>query len=129
MVFKGLENVPLGAQIKAETFQAYGELLVRLLMWGGFTLITHVLVVFYHQRGTKYLFRVTALLGMICMAFSFGQNDLAKAAYLRLAGVTLWRKGRGAGKLANIASKIPIPLWVLFICGVSIFLAMRKSAV
>ena len=93
MVFKGLENVPLGAQIKAETFQAYGELLVLLLMWGGFTLITLVLVVFYRQRGTKYLFRVTALLGMICMAFSFGQNDLAKAAHLRLAGVTLWRKG------------------------------------
>ena len=93
MVFKGLKNVPFGAQIKAETFRAYGEWLVLLLMWGGFTLITHLLVVVYPQRGTKYLFQGTAVLGMICMAFSFGQNDLAKAAYTRLAGVTLWREG------------------------------------
>ena len=93
MVFKGLKNVPFGAQIKAETFRAYGEWLVLQLMWGGFTLITHLLVVFYHQRGTKYLFHVTAVLGMICMAFSFGQNDLAKAASTRLAGVTLWCEG------------------------------------
>ena len=93
MVFKGLKNVPFGAQIKAESFRAYGEWLVLLLMWGGFTLTTHLLVVFYHQRGTKYLFHVTAVLGTICMAFSFGQNDLAKAASTRLAGVTLWREG------------------------------------
>ena len=127
MVFKGLKNVPFVAQIKAETFQAYGEWLVLLLMWGGFTLITHLLVVLYHQRGTKYLFHVTAVLGMICMAFSFGQNDLANAASPGLAGFTLWREGGGAGELANIASKIPIPLWALFICGVLMFLGMMTK--
>ena len=40
-----------------------------------------------HRRGYKYLFPVTAVLGMICMAFAFGQNDLANAASPGLAGI------------------------------------------
>ena len=52
------------------------------------------------------------------MAFAFGQNDLANAAPPGLAGFTLWRHGAGADELANIATKIPIPLWALFGCGV-----------
>jgi len=52
------------------------------------------------------------------MAFAFGQNDLANAASPGLAGLTLWRHGGGASELANIASKIPIPMWALFCCGV-----------
>ena len=127
MVFKGLKNVPLIMQLKAATFQVYGEWFVLLLMWGVFTLITHLLVAMSHQRGLKYLFHVTAVLGMICMAFSFGQNDLANAASPGLAGFTLWREGGGAGELASIATKIPIPIWALFGCGVLMFLGMMTK--
>ena len=127
LVFKGLKNVDVVKVLKEETFQAYGEWLVLLLMWGFFTLIIHLVLVVNHQRGCKYLFHVTAVLGMICMAFSFGQNDLANAASPGLAGFTLWREGGGGSELANIASKIPIPIWALFICGVLMFLGMMTK--
>ncbi|MEW6358200.1 MAG: inorganic phosphate transporter [Planctomycetota bacterium] len=83
-----------------------------------FTLLTHVVLVFTHRRGSRYLFYATAILGMVCMAFAFGQNDLANGASPGLAAFTLWRHGGAPNDLANIASKIPIPLWALFGCGV-----------
>ena len=118
MVFKGLTNVPAVKVLKAQTFELHGEWLVLLVMWGTYTLVTHLVLVMTHRRGYKYLFSITAVLGMICMAFAFGQNDLANAASPGLAGFSLWRHGGAAGDLADIASKIPIPVWALFACGV-----------
>ena len=124
MVFKGLKGVEMVKLWKANTFQAYGEGLVLLIMWGTFTLLTHVALVLTHRRGSQYLFHVTAVLGMICLAFAFGQNDLANAASPGLAGFTLWRSGGGADDLADIASKIPIPKWALFGCGALMAMGM-----
>lgn len=120
MVFKGLKNVSLVKDIKAETFEVYSEWLVLMVMWGAFTLITHLVLVMTHRRGYKYLFPVTAVLGMISMAFAFGQNDLANAASPGLAGFWLWQTGGGAQELVGDLSKIPIPMWALFGCGVLI---------
>jgi hypothetical protein len=118
MVFKGLKNVSLVKYVRTETFDTYGEWPVLLVMWSACTLVTHLALVMSHRRGYKYLFPATAVLGMICMSFAFGQNDLANAASPGLAGLTLWRTGGSATELADIASKIPIPLWALFGCGV-----------
>ena len=118
MVFKGLKNLPAIKALKAQTFEVHGEWIVLLAMWGIFTLITHLVLVATHRRGYKYLFPVTAVAGMVCMAFAFGQNDLANAASPGLAALALWRNGGGASELADIASKIPIPIWALFGCGV-----------
>jgi len=118
MVFKGLRNVAAVKTLKAGTFETYGEWFILLVMWGLFTLLTHLVLVATHRRGYKYLFPITAVLGMICMGFAFGQNDLANAASPGLAGLALWRHGGDADELANIATKIPIPLWALFGCGV-----------
>jgi len=82
-----------------------------------FTLVTHLVLTATHRRACPYLFHVTAVLGMVCMAFAFGQNDLANAASPGLAGLTLWRHGGDPMALADIASKIPIPTWTLFCCG------------
>ncbi len=120
MVFKGLKNVGFIQGIRAETFEVYGEVPVLLVMWGAFTLVVHLALVLTHQYGYKYLFSVTAVLGMICMAFAFGQNDLANAASPGLAGLSLWSSGAGPNELANLASNVPIPAWALFGCGVLI---------
>jgi phosphate/sulfate permease len=117
MVFKGLKNVDIIQTLRAETFQAYGDWLVLLLMWGAYTLVIHLLLVLTHQRGIHLLFRGTAVLGMICLAFAFGQNDLANAASPGLAGFTLWRHGGAPTDLAALATEVPIPLWALFGCG------------
>ncbi len=54
-------------------------------------MLTHIALVLTHRIGYKYLFPATAVAGMICMAFAFGQNDLANAASPGLAGFTLWQ--------------------------------------
>jgi phosphate/sulfate permease len=118
MVFKGLKNVEAVKVINVEVFQEYGLPLVLLTMWGAFTLATHLVLVATHRRGYKHLFSVTAVLGMVCMAFAFGQNDLANAASPGLASFTLWKGGSELGELADIKSQIPISTWALFACGV-----------
>ena len=87
-------------------------------MWAIFTLATHMLLVLTHRGWYRYLFPSLAVLGMICMAFAFGQNDLANAASPGLAGLALWNSGGSGSDLADIATKIPIPMWALFGCGV-----------
>ena len=127
MFFKGLKNIEFVKYVKSETFDVYGEAPVLLLMWAAFTLVTHLLLVLTHRGWYKHLFPVTAVLGMICMAFAFGQNDLANAASPGLAGFTLWQSGDAAGDLADIASKIEISVWALFGCGVLMALGMTTS--
>ena len=117
MVFKGLKNVEAIQKIEANVFDVYGVWYVLVLMWGGYTLITHLAITLTHQRGAKYLFHVTAVLGMICMAFAFGQNDLANAASPGLSAFTLWQHGGAPDELAAIATTDPIPKWALFGCG------------
>ncbi|NLE38944.1 MAG: inorganic phosphate transporter [Pirellulaceae bacterium] len=117
MVFKGLKNIELVNDLRESVFKVYGDWVVLLAIWGVFTLLIHLVLVSTHQRGYKYLFSVTAVLGMICMAFAFGQNDLANAASPGLSSFTLWRHGGEPTDLANLGTEIPIPPWALFICG------------
>lgn len=118
MVFKGLKNVPTIQTIKAEVFDFYGEWLVLFVMWSGFTLFIHLLMAFAHRVLYRHLFSATAVAGMICMAFAFGQNDLANAASPGLATYNLWDGGNAnLDETASIATKVPIPLIALFGCG------------
>ncbi|MCU0959896.1 MAG: inorganic phosphate transporter [Pirellulaceae bacterium] len=117
MVFKGLKNVAIVQWIRGEVFELYGEWFVLLVLWGFFTLLTHLLLVVTHRHFYQYLFPVTAVCGMVCMAFAFGQNDLANAASPGLAGLTLWRHGGAATNLADVATQIPLPVWGLLACG------------
>ncbi len=117
LVFKGLQNVSFVKALKASTFETYGEWSVLLVLWGALTLLTHMGLVLTHRIGYKFLFPATAVAGMICMAFAFGQNDLANAASPGLAGLNLWQNTTVATNLADVATEIPIPHWTLFGCG------------
>ena len=127
MIFKGMKNVAFVKSIRSGFFEEYGVGLVLLLMWAGFTFIVHMILVFNHRRGIDKLFSVMAILGMICMAFAFGQNDLANAASPGLAALNLWQSGSELGDLADLASKIPIPIWALTGCGILMASGMFSS--
>ncbi|MBN1910893.1 MAG: inorganic phosphate transporter [Pirellulales bacterium] len=118
MVFKGLKGVALVKMLKAGTFDVHGEWLVLMVLWGLYTLVVHLVLVLTHQRGYKYLFAVTAVVGMICMAFAFGQNDLANAASPGLASYELYKHGGEPTDLAKLATEIPIDIWKLAGCGI-----------
>ncbi|MEZ6073459.1 MAG: inorganic phosphate transporter [Pirellulales bacterium] len=117
MVFKGLNHVPIVETFRNETFEAYGDPFVLLTAWGGYTLLVHLFFVIGNGRGYSHLFSATAVLGMICMAFAFGQNDLANAASPGLAVVSLWRHADTAGEGARVGTEVAIPIWMLFGCG------------
>lgn len=118
MIFKGLKNVELVETVKEQTFDAYGLFAVLIVVWGAYTLLVHLVLVATRHFGYKHLFSVTAVVGMICMAFAFGQNDLANAASPGLSGYTLWKKAAGPTELAGRVSNIPLPWWGLVGCGV-----------
>ncbi len=117
MVFNGLKNVATVQWFRGEVFEMYGEWCVLLVLWGMFTLLTHLALVVTNRHFYQFLFPATALSGMVCMAFAFGQNDLANAASPGLAGLTLWLHGGAATNLADVATQVPLPLWGLFACG------------
>ena len=118
MVFKGLKHVSIVKTFKTEVFTEYGEGLVLVCMWAGFAVLTFAALTLTKKKIAPYLFHVTAVLGMVCMAFAFGQNDLANAASPGLAGYTLWQSGSAATDLADIASEIEISWWALAGCGI-----------
>jgi hypothetical protein len=100
----------------------YGPVLCLFVIWGGFTLLIHLILRMTGERGALMLFRVTTVLGMLCMAFAFGQNDLANCA---TPGLAAWRLWQHASMGAEAASKIPIPLWALFGCGLLMAMGMN----
>ncbi len=121
MLLKGLKGVALVSTIKHQTIDAYGAPLVLLIVWATCTLVVHLVLSFAGQRATRYLFHATAILGMICLAFAFGQNDLANCASPGLSALWLWRHNHES---VQIATKVSIPVWALFCCGVVIVLGM-----
>ena len=122
MLMKGLKAVPFVQSLRSDIFDAYGVPMTLLVVWGTFTLLIHLALVISGQKGTRYLFHVTTLIGMLCVSFAFGQNDLANCASPGLSSYWLWKH---AEQGTALASKVPIPVWALFGCGVLIVLGMQ----
>jgi phosphate/sulfate permease len=114
LVFKGLKAVPLVDAIKAATFDTYGEMLVLIVMWGVFTLLVYYGLLAAGRRGAKLLFPGMAVLGMLCLAFAFGQNDLANAASPGLSALVIFQNQETTVQVIN---KVDIPRHWLFLCG------------
>ena len=118
MIIKGMKYVDFVDQFKAEVLQTMGLVPALLILWTFFTIFTYLALNILGSLGTKYLFHMTAVLGMACMAFAFGQNDLANCASPGIASIMIWNQG------FSQSLKISVPLWALTICGLLIFLGM-----
>jgi hypothetical protein len=62
-----------------------------------------------------------SVLGMIAMAFAFGQNDLANCAS---PGLSAWWLYQNAHAGVAASTRLPIPMWQLFGCGLLMALGM-----
>ncbi len=116
MVMKGLKGIAFVKLVRGQIMEQFGAVPVLLLYWGLLTLLVHLLLTVLPRGKAKYLFHATAIFGMCCLAFAFGQNDLANAASPGLASFFIWREG--------LATSVDIPRWALFACGFLIFLGM-----
>jgi phosphate/sulfate permease len=121
MIVKGMKDVTIVKSFKQSISQDnYLTVISFLTIWAMITLVTHIYLKSSRDGHTK-LFRGIALIGMACMAFAFGQNDLANAASPGIASLLIWQNGLVEG------SKISIPMLGLVACGILIFFGMRTK--
>jgi len=121
LVMKGLKSVPIVQFIKKQTFDLYNTYAILLVAWGFLAFLIFLVLKVLGEKGTKYLFHSTAIVGMLCMAFAFGQNDLANCASPGLSAFYIYRHPDVS---VGGATKIDISHWLLFVCGFLIVLGM-----
>ncbi len=126
MILKGMKAVPVIAHFREAIVSGIGMGGFLLITWGALTLVVHMLITLFQERLTKRLFGILAILGMLCLAFAFGQNDLANGASPGLSAFWLWKH---ADVSTTVASSIDIPVWMLAACGLLMVIGMTtKSA-
>lgn len=125
MLTKGMKGWSAARALRSATLDAYGPVLTLLGLWGGFALLVYLALRMARERAARSMFRVTTVIGMLCMSFAFGQNDLANGASPGLSAWWLWRH---AASGAEAASKIPLPIWALAGCGVLMAVGMLTPA-
>ena len=129
LLLKGMKNVGWVKQFN-EWLNEFNEatdlgiagILLILVMWGLSAIAIHALLVVFRKRAAKLLFPVLAVLGMLAMAFSFGQNDLANCASPGLAIYSILD-----AQSVDVGSKIPIAWWKLLVCGLLLFAGMTTK--
>jgi phosphate/sulfate permease len=115
MLVKGMKQVEFVKHLNKEVVQAYGPLIVVFVLWAVYAVIIHIFLVALGKKAARRLFPILAVIGMLAMAFAFGQNDLANCASPGLAALHLL-KHQEEGVVQ--ATAIPIATWTLMGCGV-----------
>ncbi len=130
LLFKGMKNLGFVKELKSliqqldDLVQAdVGGALLAVSLWGLFAIAIHLTLVIFRRRAARVLFPSLAIFGMIAMAFSFGQNDLANCASPGLSTVALIQ-----AQSADIAKEIPIHWLLLLVCGFLLFAGMTTEA-
>ena len=119
LLAKGMKHIGFVRYLNEHVVSRYGDAVVVLFLWGVFAVVLHALLMVYREKAAKVFFPVLAVVGMIAMAFAFGQNDLANCAS---PGLSAWKVIQHHS--ADIGSKVPIPLWALFGCGLLLVVGM-----
>ncbi|MGD8896361.1 MAG: inorganic phosphate transporter [Acidobacteriota bacterium] len=121
MLLKGFQGVALASWIQQTILERYGIFPVLVFSWFVCTMTVQLGLMAMKEAGTRLLFPTMAVLGMVCMAFAFGQNDLANCAS---PGLSAWWLHQNAHHSVSAATAIPIPHWALFGCGVLMAMGM-----
>lgn len=121
MIVKGLKHVSFVKVLNQDVVEAYGPAVTVLCLWGMYAIIIHFLLITFGKRVGRHLFAVLAVIGMLGMAFAFGQNDLANCASPGLSALYLVRH---SDQTVELATRISIPTWTLLGCGLLMVLGM-----
>lgn len=138
MVIKGMKEVPgvagfkkwLSGDSKHDLWilknVSVGDVYFVLACWVVFAIGCRVILEIFRDKAARLLFPVLTVIGMLAMAFAFGQNDLANAA---APGLAAWELSRGysAGETLVAAIKPALPTWALFGCGVLLVVGMSTK--
>lgn len=121
MLVKGMKQVMFIKHLQQNVLETYGPLLTIAVLWAAYGVVIHALLVVFGKRAARRLFPVLAIIGMLAMAFAFGQNDLANCASPGLSALhATWHADKGIA----VATEIPIPTWILALCGLLLVAGM-----
>jgi phosphate/sulfate permease len=124
LLLKGMKQIPAVKWLRDYLFEHLGGAVVIFILWGVFAIIIHLLLLVFGKRAARLLFPVLAVLGMLAMAFAFGQNDLANCASAGLAILNLLLHQQ-EGIVG--ATAVDIPRWALFVCGLFLMVGMTTQ--
>jgi len=138
MVVKGMKAIPAVGEFKKWIHEAgmvdlgfadkvgFGELGFFFSAWLIWSVLIRVYLEYGKEQSARRLFPILTVIGMVAMAFAFGQNDLANCAAPGLAAFKL----RGAyldGLPLDSTNEMKLQTWALFGCGVLLVLGMRTK--
>ncbi len=127
MLVKGMKHLGVVKNLKKTVLaQDYGPILVVMSLWVFFAILIHLSLVIYRKRAARLLFPVMTVIGMVALAFAFGQNDLANCASPGLAAIALLKGHLNGLTIADI-NKVPIDSWALLGCGVLLMFGMMSK--
>ena len=117
MASKGMKHVAFMKAILT-TYNSYSFVVMMVASWGLLAVLISLLLRLGGPLVTRHLFHVVSVMGMGCMAFAFGQNDLANCASPGIAVFMIWSQG------LMESLKVSVPIWALGGCGVLMFFGM-----
>lgn len=133
MLVKGMKQIEFVKKLKATVlntddgpFKEYSPMVAIIVLWLFFAVLIHLSLVVFRKRASRLLFPVLTVIGMVALAFAFGQNDLANCASPGLAAIELI-KGHIAGQEVSTITEVPIARVWLFGCGVLLMLGMSTK--
>lgn len=128
MLVKGMKNIGWVKIVTKFISEAeyIGPLVAVLALWILFAILIHLSLIIFRRRAAELLFPVIAVLGMLGMAFAFGQNDLANCAAPGLAALGLVRGEASGASISDVAAQ-SIPRWALFGCGILLVMGMMTE--
>ncbi len=129
LLLKGMKHVGIVHQFNEQLHRLDQAIDINIsgalflaIIWAFFGILIHILLIIFRKRAARKLFPTLAVLGMIAMAFAFGQNDLANCASPGLASLALLDK-----QDLEIGTKVPIESWQLLLCGLLLFVGMTTK--
>lgn len=120
MIMKGMKNVEAIKAFNQVIHEQFGYFYTLVAIALVMTVLFYVLMFTNKQTVMKWLFPGLAIIGMIGLAIAFGQNDLANCASPGVASYMIFMEGSNH-------TEAEIPLWLLFGCGVLLFLGMTTK--
>ncbi len=117
IVMKGMEDVGFVQVVRSFTFDRMGAPFVLIGLWALLSFAAYVILNAGGNRFYQKLFAAMAVIGMLAIAFAFGQNDLANCASPGVAAFMILRHG-------EVAPKIDVPPWLLLACGILLAVGM-----
>ncbi len=117
VLIKGMKNVFFIKNLRTITLDSLGVPFVLLSVWCLLTFLFWILLRLGKEKFHKNLFASMAIIGMLAIAFAFGQNDLANCASPGIASYMILRHG-------ELAPKMDVPSWVLLFSGILLAIGM-----